>query len=282
MPQGGGTSQAKPDSVVTWIYNFPAWVFVPLSIAVFCALAGGGLLLVRRYGKAEQFTHNDVAGPIIGTAGTILAVILSFMVVVVWQEYDASAGNVQREAGALADLHHLAVGLPAPLRGMLQRDMDSYADIIVNDEWPAMQHGGRSSRAHVLAYTIERDLVTYVPKTSHDETLQSQALGLVESFADARRQRLFDNDQGIPKLMWLAMLLLSAITIAFTYLFRVDNVRAHLAMTVGLSAIVAVIFVLIAELDYPFRGDIRIGPGAFVHVQQTIHESDYNPAKGYY
>lgn len=267
---------------MTWIYDFPAWVFAPAAIALFCIVAAAGLLLVRRYGKREQITHNDVAGPIIGTAGTILAVVLSFMVVVVWQEYDASAGNVQHEASALADLHHLALGFPAPLRGVLQRDLDSYAKIIVTDEWPLMQHGGRSVRAHALAYTVERDLVTYVPATPHLEDLQTQALGLVETFADARRQRLFDNDQGIPKLMWAAMLVLSAITIAFTYLFRVDSVRAHLFMTVGLSAIVAVIFVLIAELDYPFRGDIRIGPQAFEHVIATVHETGYDPALGDY
>jgi len=267
---------------VTWIYDFPAWVFMPVAIAVFCAIAGGGLLLVRRYGERERITHNDVAGPIIGTAGTILAVVLSFMVVVVWQEYDASAGNVQREASALADLHHLALGLPTPLRGVLQRDLDRYAEIMVADEWPLMQHGGRSIRAHDLAYTIERDLVAYAPSTPRQETLQTRALALVETFADARRQRLFDNDQGVPKLMWAAMLALSAITIAFTYLFRVDSVRAHLFMTLGLSAIVAVIFVLIAELDYPFRGDIRIGPEPFEHVIATVHETDYDPAKGDY
>ncbi|MDQ2992467.1 MAG: hypothetical protein M3R30_06575, partial [Candidatus Eremiobacteraeota bacterium] len=83
-------------------------------------------------------------------------------------------------------------------------------------------------------------------------------------------------------LMWIAMLALSAITIGFTYLFRVDNIRAHLMMTIGLSAIVAVIFVLIAELDYPFRGDTRIGPDAFSHVRATIHEVDYDPSKGDY
>ena len=265
---------------MTWIYAFPTWLFAPVAIAVFCAVAAGGLLLVRRYGKAERITHNDVAGPIIGTAGTILAVVLSFMVVVVWQEYDASAGNVQREASAMADLHHLALGLPLPLRAVLQRDIDRYVALIVDDEWPLMQHGGRSLKARRLAYAIERDLVAYDPRTAHLETLQSQALGLVQTFADARRQRLFDNAQGIPSLMWLAMLTLSAITIAFTYLFRVDSVRAHLVMTVGLSAIVAVIFVLIAELDYPFRGDIRIGPDAFAHVQDGIHQTGYDPAKG--
>lgn len=268
---------------MTWVYLFPSWVFAPLAVVVFGAIAGGGLLLVRRLGKSrDRITHNDVAGPIIGTAGTILAVVLSFMVVVVWQEYDTSAANVQREASAIADLHHLALGLPAPLRGVLQRDLDRYTDLIVSDEWPLMQHGKRSVLAHMLAYDVERDIVTYVPNTPHLETLQARALDLVQIFADARRQRLFDNDQGIPPFMWVSMLLLSAVTIAFTYLFRVDNLRAHLAMTVGLSAIVALIFVLIAELDYPFRGDISISPAAFTHVQATIHETDYDPKKGDY
>ncbi|MDQ2993144.1 MAG: DUF4239 domain-containing protein [Candidatus Eremiobacteraeota bacterium] len=268
---------------MTWIYTFPTWLFAPLVVAVACTLAGGGLLLVRRFGtKADRITHNDVAGPIIGTAGTILAVVLSFMVVVVWQEYDASAGNVQREASAVADLHHLVLGFPVPLRGQVQRDLDRYTDTIITDEWPLMQHGGRSTIAKRLAYNVEHDVVAFVPATLHEDTLQGQALELVRTFADARRQRLFDNDQGIPPLMWTAMLVLSIITVGFTYLFRVDNIRAHLIMTIGLSAIVAVIFVLIAELDYPFRGDIRIGPDAFAHVQATIHEVDYDPAKGDY
>jgi hypothetical protein len=42
-------------------------------------------------------------------------------------------------------------------------------------------------------------------------------------------------------------------------------------MTVALAAIVAAILVLIAELDYPFRGTLQIQPGAFIQVMQTVH-----------
>ncbi len=264
--------------MTTWIYVMPGWLFAICAIVVACALTACGLLLVRHFGNAKNtITHNDVAGPIVGTAGTILAVVLSFMVVVVWQEYDASAANVQREASAIADLRDIASALPSQSGLLIRGELSDYAVMIVRDEWPRMQHGDRSTAAHNIATQVERAIVTFVPKSAHDATLQAEALSLVRTFADARRQRLFDNSQGIPRLMWASMLFLSAITIGFTYLFRVDRFRIHLLMSMGLAAIIACIFVLIAELDYPFRGDLSISPQAFQTVIGVRASTDAIP-----
>jgi len=255
---------------MTWVYAIPSWIFAPVAIAVFTALSVAGLLCVRRYAKPAQITHNDVAGPLIATAGTVMAVLLSFVVVVVWQEYDASAANVQREASAIADLHRIADGLPAPLAESVRRDCDRYADAVVAEEWPAMRHGGRSRAARDLADRIEREIVAYAPQTSRAAAIQTQALELIRTLADSRRKRLFDNDQGIPPQMWAAMLIVAAITVGFTYLFGVDSFSAHVLMTGGLAIVLATIMVLIALLDYPFRGDVSIGPQAFVRDQAMM------------
>jgi hypothetical protein len=42
-------------------------------------------------------------------------------------------------------------------------------------------------------------------------------------------------------------------------------------MVVALTAVIALTFALIAELDYPFRGDIAVDPYAFVHVIEALH-----------
>ena len=87
---------------MTWIYSLPAWLFMSAAVIGACALACGLLAFMRkRMTRNEQIAHNDVAGPILTTIGTVLAVMMSFMVVGVWQEYDNAAQTAQREASAL-------------------------------------------------------------------------------------------------------------------------------------------------------------------------------------
>jgi hypothetical protein len=239
---------------------------------VFCALAVGGLLFARHYlSHNDSITHNDAAGAILATAGTALAVLLSFMVVMVWQEYDASASNVEREAARASDLHHLADLLPQPTRNDLKSEVDRYIRVVISQEFPAMCRGGVSMNATNASYRLVTIVSSFVPKSQTQQALQGQGLILAQSLTDARRQRLDDNEWGIPPILWATMFFATIVTIAFSYFFRIDSERAHVLMTVALTAVVSAILVLIAELDYPFRGDTGIGPQAFIEVYARLH-----------
>jgi hypothetical protein len=257
---------------VTWIYAVPSWVLAPVAIAAFCAIAAIGLSLARRHlVRNETITHNDVAGPILATIGTVLAVMLSFMVVSVWQQYETSANTVEREASAASDIHHLADLLTAPTRNRLKAEVDRYILLVINDEFPAMRHGRSSTDASYAAYRIYGIVAAFSPASSAQTQLQAQALELAHTLTDARRSRLHDNATGIPPILWAAMLFMGALTVGFCYFFRIDSARAHLWMVVAMTSVIAVTFVLIAELDYPYRGDTGIGPQAFVAAYARIH-----------
>ncbi len=267
---------------MTWIYYFPAWTFGPTIIVLACALAATGLYLTLRYNRTStEIAHNDVAGAIVATAGTVVAVMLSFMVVVVWQEFDASAGNVQREASAVADLYHIAGDMPNPLQSQLQTTLDSYVAIVVKDEWPRMRHGGASDEARLAAYDVGHELASFVPRSQRQSTLQQQSLALYQTFIDARRQRLGDNAQGIPAVLWGTMLFCVCVLIYLTYSFRITRLATHYAMTIGVTAIIMSILVLTAELDYPFRGDIAIRPTAFTGIAGEINSGVLAPIENY-
>jgi hypothetical protein len=47
-------------------------------------------------------------------------------------------------------------------------------------------------------------------------------------------------------------------------------------MVVALTAVVSISFALIAELDYPFRGDMAIDPFPYKHVIEALHGSVTN------
>ncbi|HKQ99153.1 MAG TPA: hypothetical protein VJT09_00690, partial [Pyrinomonadaceae bacterium] len=82
-------------------------------VGVSVLLAHLGLHLVRR--KVPLTTlqaHHEVAGFIIGVLGAIYAVLLAFVVVVVWNQFEDAKAAVGREANKLNDLARMAEGFP--------------------------------------------------------------------------------------------------------------------------------------------------------------------------
>ena len=262
---------------MTWVYSVPEWFLFVLVVTGMSVLAALGLRLYRRVvPQSDDVSHNDVAGPIISTVGTIFAVILSFMLVSVWQQYDQAGATVVQEASAVTDLYHAAENFPEPTRTQLQTALRAYTNAIVADEWPAMRVGNVSRKAAQAAYGVFGIIVRYNPSTNAQQALQQDAINLANTFVDGRRDRLFDNQSGIPLIFWIGMLLLSAITIFCAYIFRIKNEAMHVFMCVALACVIGVVFVLIAEFDYPFRGEAQIAPTAWLVLQSQI-EGTPNP-----
>ena len=92
--------------------------------------------------------------------------------------------------------------------------------------------------------------------------VDESVMALVREFQDARRERINQNDEGIPPALWATwrLILGGIFTISFTYLFGVENFRLQLVMTTLLATLVALMFSMIVALDYPYRGVTSISP----------------------
>lgn len=259
-------------AAVLWIYSMPTWLFSIVLIGGMSAIAALGHWTVRRVVPARDIIkNNDVAGFILGIIGTAYAVLLSFVVVGVWQQYETSDSVTSSEAAAVSDLHRLADTLPAPLGPKLKKELDRYINVVINDEWPAMQRGAWSAEAQQLSHDVLHQVATFAPGSAAQQVVQAKALDRADAFLDARRQRLHDNETGIPGILWWTLFAFAAITIGFTYLFGLENMRIQILMTVALTAAIALILVLVAELDYPFRGDSGITPHSWYQIQRQMH-----------
>lgn len=266
---------------MTWIYALPAWLFFVAVVVALTIASAAGLFVFRRFiPQTDELAHNDVAGPIIGTIGTILAVVLSFLLIGNWQEYDAAAASVAQEASAVGDLYHSAAYFPPEVAAQVRAACRSYVDVVVGTEWPAMRRGESSPQAMQAALHILEFVAKYQPKTAAQQALQQSALGLANAIMDGRRTRLFDNQQGIPMIFWAGNFFIAAVTIVFCYLFRVRKVWLHVFMTAGLMMVIATLFVVTAEFDYPFRGDGQLTPFPFTQLQAIMNADSLNQTHG--
>jgi len=109
------------------------------SVIASVGVAVAGLYLARRLVSLEHLREsNEVAGNYLQTLGTIYAVLLGFVVIVVWQQFNDARTYVEREANELLDLFRTAKGFSQPVRGELQRHLRCYLDAVLQEEWLAM------------------------------------------------------------------------------------------------------------------------------------------------
>jgi hypothetical protein len=257
-----GATRAPPD--VTALYALPPWIVLFGAVAVAVSVACAGHVAVRRAFPQTDFrAHNDVGGIVLGVTGGLFAVMMAFIVAIVWQEFDAASQRVAVEVGAATDLWHTASGLPAPLGPAVRRNLVSYASAMVSDEWPAMRTGGSSKRAEdVLTRTFE-DVAQFRPANAGAGNAQSASLQYLGALHDARHHRLDDNSSGVSPFEWTILLIGAVVVIGICYLVGLSNLRTQLLMTGAVAAMIASTFVLIFELDYPFRGDLSIAPSGW-------------------
>jgi hypothetical protein len=83
----------------------PLWLSGAIIVGGGTLLAMLGPLLVRRYVGLERLTiNNEIAGFKFATVGVLYAVLLAFVIIVVWEKFADAEVNVVREAGAAENL----------------------------------------------------------------------------------------------------------------------------------------------------------------------------------
>lgn len=249
------------------LYSVPAVLGAALIIGGIVLLSVAGLLLTHRLvPHALRRSHNDVAGVLIAVVGGVYAVLLAFVAVAVWQDYNAADAIVHREASLAGDIHQDAMNMKAPAGPALRALVRRYVNDVIVTEWPAMRSGGASERAAATLDDLQNTVFTFPFRGSvFDDVLQR-----VNALADARRDRLINGNSGLQPVAWFVLLAGSALTIAFSFLFGVPDLRLHATMTAGVAASVALVLFLIVSFDYPFRGAVSISPQAFVNVAAAI------------
>lgn len=248
----------------------PGLIVICLSVGVAIA----GLVLVQRLvpSKTRQ-QHNDVAGFIYAVLGVAYAVLLGLVIIAVWENFSGAREIADQEAGELAEIAWLAHRLPEPEGRQLQEEARSYAEVVVNEEWPLMREGQDSPRAWVILDEIRLNIQNLEVRTSADQILYQQGLERVHELNDARRDRLVDAREGLPAILWVVLVLGGVIVVGFTYLFGLDNTMVHTLMVGALAGIVSLALFTVAVLDYPFGSGVQVGPEAFELVLERFETS---------
>jgi hypothetical protein len=243
-----------------------------------CLAALAGLELVQRLVPHEKRQeHNDVAGFLYAVVGVTYAVLLALLVIAVWEQYQRARETVESEANATVEIAWLDHGLPETEGHHIQEDARSYAQEVVDEEWPLMEQGIEGERGTPEGWDLIDDmratLQDFEPSTVAEQELYAEGLDRISRFGDARRMRMVAAQEGIPGVLWVVLVFGGVVAVGFTYLFGLRNSWAHRLMVMSLTAVIALVLFAIVAMEHPFSGGASIEPEAFELILERFETS---------
>lgn len=229
------------------------------------------MFIIRRSVSISTLeSHHTVAGFVYAVVGIIYAVLISFVVLMVWQQFHTAQDRAEKEASAVSILYKTTRSFDSIPKARIQSYLKEYCFTMIEYEYPAMNEL-RSSSENFNAYKKLWDfVVNYKPQTQQEllwyKKLQDGMINLQES----RRLRLNAVNFAIPQFMWYIIFIGAVITISFAYLFGTKTVLPQALMMVALSMMIGLVLLLVSALENPFSGIIRVDSEPFVSVLKNL------------
>ena len=215
--------------------------------------------------------HNDVAASIFNKAGTVFGIILAFVVVILWQEYNKSMDLASKEGTEALELYQdLNLYPDQKQAASATHSLVRFAELVVGDEYPAMAKLKTSPTTEQAMDQLRIAVLHINPQNRQEQILYTKLLKDLENLAKLREERLSNLESSLPGIFWGALIVGVIIAMTFSILFGAENFCLHSLLASMLAVILATTFFLIIELDYPFTGSLSAKPTNYIKMLQTI------------
>jgi hypothetical protein len=94
---------------------------------------------------------------------------------------------------------------------------------------------------------------------------------------EARRSRLIAAEGAMPNVIWLVLLGAAAVTIAFTFFFGMESLRAQTVMTALLAVLIFSELLVVIVIDQPFNGAVKVPSAALAEVLADLQSQPNEP-----
>jgi hypothetical protein len=260
---------------VIWLLQLPAWLVAFMVVVITVALSVLGLIVTRKAISQERLEKvSTVSEPVFTLAGVLYAVLVAFVVVVVWEQFDAAQRATESEATAIADLLRDSEGLPAAAQSAVQQSLIAYAHSVIDREYPAMQRGESVDQQSAELTGILHSYIAAEPVTQSQIAFYRESLTRLDDLGTARKVRLTSSEDEIPNELWVLLLGGGALMLVFTYMYASSDAVLHGTLIGLAAALMAFVLYLIFALEHPFVGTLSVPDSPFHQVLET----SVNPA----
>ena len=247
--------------------NFPAifmCLILMVAAAVLCCIA---LRFFRRYFPLPQLKKDhDVSSVIFGVISLLYSLIVAFVMIAVWEDFEEVNSNIVQQANNLEKVALQRVNLPDPLRNAVSGHLRHYVSIEL--EKPLFT-GMTTDSAIIVLHGLRGKLLSADTGNSIHSTLASIDDDIVEVI-QLQNNRYGSMHSHIPPVVWFALIFGSVVVMLLSWVFRAGNPWLEYLFATLLASFITMCLTIIYVLDHPGLKGARINMEPFRKVIETL------------
>jgi hypothetical protein len=172
------------------LYDLPDWLMAVVIVGTIVGLSYAGYFLVHRIGhRSFSEIETDVAMTVLTVIATVTSLLLAFVALSVWESFGAAEQAVVEEANSVGALARDLAIFDSDQSRDARRMLREYADMVVNDEWPDMQHGESDLEVWRTFDRMYSAIGTLEPDRPRRAALQPEIWARTNELLNERRDR---------------------------------------------------------------------------------------------
>jgi hypothetical protein len=251
-----------------WLLNLPVlWMAVVVFAATYLLAASIYWVVTRLAVNDRARAFKALSPGMLPPLGILFALLVGFIAVEVWNNFDKAKAAVATEASALRAVVVLAGTFPEEQKTRIYALIDRHIEVAVNEGWPAMARQGLTLSTLPTALVEElHDVLALKPVDDGQRIAKSEMVRAIHTALDARRQRIAISESAVGTVKWAGILMMGLCTLVAIAMVHSDNrLACAIAMTLFATGI-ALSLLLIAAYNRPFTGEISVGPDLLKQV----------------
>lgn len=271
-------------AITYYLLQIPPFILFILMISIGGIFAGLCTFLFRKYVKVKILrSHNEVTGFLFLAIASFYALLLSFIVLVVWDQLNETKVNVSKEGSSAMGLYRDIKFYPDSLES--KQLMIVYLDFVFNvidDEFPKMEHMEPSRKTPESFNKVFYKMEHLNPKNPFQIQLVAEMFNHLNELATYRGLRINSMETEISPPLWLPMIVGAIITIICAILMDIEHGGMHVTLNALLGIFIGMFLFIIILLDHPFTGSLCIKPKSYMEIftmEQWANEAHSKNAK---
>jgi len=261
--------------------QIPPWLFF-----VSIVLTGAALGIILTYLIQKVFrikilhSHNEVTRPLFLAIASFYALLLSFIMLVVWERSNETHASASKEGSSAMGLYRDIKFYPDSL--VSEELMQVYLNFVYNvvdDEFPAMEKMKLSEKTSDALNRVFYKIEHLEPSTPFQIQLVAEMFKNLNELSTYRGLRITAMESEIAPALWLPMILGAFITIISSILLDIGHKRMHLLLNALLGGIIGAFLFIIILMDHPFTGSLGIKPKTYMQIftlEERVNQSELN------
>ena len=245
---------------MTWLGSLPAWALFGLfAVAALAVTFAIDEILRRRLRPEVRARAGPTASTTLQALATIYAVLVAFVIVNEYSQFRSAQSQVSDKAAQLSIVFENSHNLPESDGTAIRAAALRYAREDLHDGIPYLERTSTPSpRADASLDQLYRVVARIEPRAPSDQAAYQQILDALGKVSLTRSQLTNAATATIPTALFAILVVLAVATLGVAAAMDTRHRRSHLMILATLAIAMGTTLALVAGLDYPYRGFIRI------------------------